>query len=98
MTMASSVEVTAPLKQKTPAPTGQDTLTVLNAVSNLTVQRTIVEAFVKLVVCRKVTVQRVEAASGHVLDSHTTQVTDMRGVGHRRIGRRGEIIHCSARV
>lgn len=73
--MAIRMEVTPPLRQKAPTLTTQGSMTVLNAVSNLTVQRTIVEAFVKLVVCRKVTVQQVEAVSGHVLDSHTTQVT-----------------------
>ncbi|XP_076464970.1 uncharacterized protein LOC143296876 [Babylonia areolata] len=52
---------------------GRDGLTVLNAASHLVLERTIVEAFVKLVVCRRVTVQRVATASGQVLDSRTTQ-------------------------
>jgi hypothetical protein len=47
---------------------------VLNAAVDQTLERTIVEAFVKLVVCRKVTVQKVAALSGQVLDSCTTQV------------------------
>ncbi|KAK7115755.1 uncharacterized protein [Littorina saxatilis] len=54
----------------------QNGMTVLNDVSSLTVQRTIVEAFVKLVVCRKVTVQKVAPVTGQVIDSHTTQEED----------------------
>ena len=81
--MASKMEVGWSLNHGAPSLRERDSVTapsaesvrVLNAVSNLTLQRTIVEAFVKLVVCRKVTVQRVAPLTGRVLDSHTTQVT-----------------------
>lgn len=37
-------------------------------------ERTIIEAFVKMVVCRKVTVQKIAMTDGHILETHTTQV------------------------
>lgn len=61
------------VQQSRPTSGQRDGLTVLNAASQVVLERTIVEAFVKLVVCRNITVQRVVAGSGHVLDSHTTQ-------------------------
>ena len=69
-------EISQPLGLNTD--TNDDGLAVINATANLTMQRTIMEAFVKLVVCRKITVQQVAAISGQVLDSQTTQVR----VGH----------------
>ncbi|KAL8602268.1 hypothetical protein ACOMHN_022781 [Nucella lapillus] len=69
----SSTATEAPCIQQS-CPGGRGGLEVLNAAPHGAVlERTIVEAFVKLVVCRTVTVQRVAAVSGRVLDSRTTQ-------------------------
>lgn len=48
---------------------------VLNKIKDATMQRTIVESFVKMVVCHKVTVQRVTITDGQVLESSTTLVS-----------------------